>query len=263
MTDFLSRIVAQTRLDVTARMGAAPLQAVCDAALARPPGDRRSLAGALQGEGVRVIAEIKRASPSRGAINMDIDPAALARAYEQGGAAALSVLTEPNWFKGSAADLLAARAAVRLPVLRKDFILCDYQVYESVAMGADAILLIVRILSQDQLAHLYRLAVSLKIDVLVEVHDAADMGRVAGLGCRLVGINNRDLAAFKTDVSVATSLMRHLPSGMIPVAASGIETRADIDRNLECGIRCFLIGEGLVRSADPAALLRQLRGASV
>ena len=202
------------------------------------------------------MAEIKRASPSLGDIRADLDPAATARAYADGGAAALSVLTEPAYFKGSAADLQLARAAAAIPVLRKDFIIDPYQVYETAAMGADALLLIVRILDDARLRALHALALSLGLDVLTEVFDEQDAARATALGATLVGINNRDLARFKTDVTHAARLAAHLRPGTAVVALSGIHSAEDIRQTLAGGVRRFLVGEALVRQPDPAATLR-------
>lgn len=258
MSDFLQTIVAQKRAAVSAAAQRVPLEALQAQAADRR--DHRSLTAALATDGVRIIAEIKRASPSLGPIRLDLDPAGLARAYTSGGAAALSVLTELAFFKGSIDDLQAARAATHLPVLRKDFIVTAYQVVESAAIGADAILLIVRILSDPELANLYALAQALGIDVLVEVHDVGDAVRAQRLGARLIGINNRDLARFATDPDNARRLAGQFDTGTLVVAASGIATAADVSRGLASGIRRFLIGESLVRSPDPAALLRAFLG---
>ena len=217
--------------------------------------DYRGFAAALERPGIRVIAEIKRASPSLGDIRPDLDAAATARAFADGGAAALSVLTEPAYFKGSAADLKMARDAVSIPVLRKDFIIDPYQIYEAAAMGADALLLIVRILDDERLRTLYALACELGLDVLTEVFDEQDVARANALGATLVGINNRDLAHFKTDVSHAARLAKHLRPATAVVALSGIHSADDIRQNLAGGIRRFLIGEALVRQPDPAATL--------
>jgi indole-3-glycerol phosphate synthase len=207
---------------------------------------------------VNIIAEVKRASPSKGPIRPDLDPGALAAAYAAGGAAAISVLTDAPYFQGSLADLAAARIAVDLPVLRKDFILTDYQVYESRARGADAILLIVRILDLPRLQALYQLSKSLHMDVLLEIHAESELQTARAVGARLIGINNRNLKSFKTDTRTAMHLAGRLGPGRIPVAASGIQDKADIDANLEAGINSFLIGESLVRSADPAGMLRDM-----
>jgi len=219
--------------------------------------DHRDFAASLNRPGIRIIAELKRASPSLGDIHPHLDPSALALAYADGGAAALSVLTEPAFFKGSADDLQRARASVPLPVLRKDFILDPYQVYETAAMGADAMLLIVRILDDERLHALYALAQRLELAVLVEVFDAQDAARACALGAPLVGINNRDLAHFKTDITHATHLASHLPPETSVVALSGIRTSGDIAENLRGGVRRFLIGEALVRQPDPVSTLRE------
>lgn len=257
MASFLDQIVEHQRLVVAEARRQRPLAAL--AALAAGRNDYRGFEAALRRPGVRVIAEIKRASPSKGALDLTLDPARLARSYEQGGAAAISVLTEEKFFRGSADDLRTARAASSLPVLRKDFILEDYQVYEAAAWGADAILLIVRILDDAQLLELHRLARRLGLDVLVEVHDEADARRVAAMPeITLVGINNRNLASFETDLSAAHRIARLLGPHQHPVAASGISVPDDIARAQAAGLRAFLIGESLVRTPDTVALLRQL-----
>ncbi|MCP3955063.1 MAG: indole-3-glycerol phosphate synthase TrpC [Desulfobacterales bacterium] len=207
---------------------------------------------------VNIIAEVKRASPSRGPICPELDPGKLAGAYAAGGAAAISVLTDAPYFQGSLADLAAARAAVDLPVLRKDFILSDYQVYESRARGADAILLIVRILPQQQLKALFQLSKSLKMDVLLEIHSESELETAMAVGARLIGINNRNLKSFETDTRTAMRLADRLGPGRVPVAASGIRGKADIAVNLAAGINSFLIGESLVREKDPAKMLQEM-----
>ncbi len=256
MADFLDQIVASKRREIAAARARAPEAGVRAQAAQRR--DRQSLAAALAPGGVRVIAEIKRASPSAGMLQADLDPAALAAAYATGGAAALSVLTDGPFFHGSCEDLRAARAATPLPVLRKDFILDAYQIYESAALGADAILLIVRILDDAQLRDLLSLATDLGLDALVEVHDAADAARAARLSPRLVGINNRDLAHFATDTGNALRLAGAFGPATRIVAASGIRDRAQVEAARAAGIDCFLVGESLVRAADPVAALRHL-----
>ena len=217
--------------------------------------DYRGLAAALEQPGLRIIAEIKRASPSRGPIRPDLDPAALARAYADGGAAALSVLTD-RVLPGIAGDLHHAPRRRPLPVLRKDFIFDPYQVYESAAMGADAILLIVRMLDDGALHALHALARQLGLDVLTEAHDARDIARAKALGATLVGINNRDLAHFGTDIGQATRLAGLLNPGTMVMALSGIHTAEDVRQTVAGGIRRILVGEALVRQADPASTLR-------
>lgn len=205
-----------------------------------------------------IIAEIKRASPSKGDIRLDLDPALLARQYEKGGAAAISVLTDSAFFKGSPADLAAARAAVDLPVMRKDFIVSAWQVYETVAMGADAALLIVRILEPSALADYLSLCRELGLGALVETHSEAEIDTALGCGARLVGINNRNLDTFETDVAMAARLAGRMGKEALAVAESGIRGREDIEMLREAGIHRFLVGEHLVRAADPARFLGTL-----
>ena len=252
---FLDQILSAKRAEIAAARTAKP-QADLER-LAAKRDDFRGFAESLNRPGVRIIAEIKRASPSLGDIRPDLHPGDLAAAYQSGGAAAISVLTEPAYFKGSAKDLQRARNVVDLPVLRKDFIVDPYQVYETAAMGADAMLLIVRILDDDQLASLLSLARGVGLETLVEIHDEADARRIAHLDVPVVGINNRDLAHFHTDTSQAARIAALLPQGSAPVAASGIHSADDIQRALSSGLRRFLVGEALVRAPDPAELLRE------
>ncbi len=260
MPDFLKKIVAHTRQEIADATAKVPLAALQTTAAARR--DYRGFVSALSApHRVHIIAEIKRASPSKGDIGIGLDPAALARMYTTGGASAISVLTERAFFKGSPEDLAAARAATSLPVLRKDFILDPYQVYESAAMGADAILLIVRILSDDDLHTLYRLARELGLDVLVEIHNEAEAARANHLGARLVGINNRDLSHFGTDVDRARRVATALNPETLIVAASGIEGPTEIHNTVAAGVTRILIGEALVRAQDSIALLREMLAA--
>lgn len=252
---FLDNILTAKQAEIAAARALTP-QVELEKLAARRV-DFRGFAASLALPGVRVIAEIKRASPSLGDIRPDLNSGDLATAYQSGGAAALSVLTEPAFFKGSAKDLQNARSAVELPVLRKDFVLDPYQVYETVAMGADAMLLIVRILDDDQLASLYSLARGIGLECLIEIHDEADARRIFDLAPPLVGINNRDLAHFHTDTTQAARLAAQLPQGSAVVAASGIHSAEDIRRALAAGLRRFLVGEALVKAADPAEVLRQ------
>jgi indole-3-glycerol phosphate synthase len=212
--------------------------------------------------GINIIAEIKRASPSKGILCPDLDPVVLARSYASGGAACLSVLTDRQFFKGSPEDLLAARAATQIPVLRKDFLISAAQVYESCILGADAVLLIARILSENQLSELLDLCNTLGMGALVEVHSESDTASAIRSGAKLIGINNRNLQTFHTDIATSTQLVSQLAPGQIPVAASGIQNRQDIDRLLKYGIYNFLIGESLVKSKNPAAFLMSLMTAS-
>ena len=208
--------------------------------------------------GVNVIAEIKRGSPSKGIIRAELDPADYARRYEIGGAAALSVLTDEPFFKGMPEDLLRARAATRLPVLRKDFMVTTYQLYESAAMGADAVLLIVRVLDPAQLRDYIALCCQLKLDALIEVHSQAELEIAIAAGAELIGINNRDLDTFTIDLDTTVRLAAMLEAHHVGVAESGIQHPEDIDRIQAAGIHNFLIGTSLVKAADPAAFLTYL-----
>lgn len=223
--------------------------------------DKRDFYAALsqKPEEVKIIAEIKKASPSKGNIRTDLDPALFASEYEKGGAAAVSVLTEKDFFLGSPYDLMAARSACSIPVLRKDFILCDYQVYEACAMHADAVLIIARILEKDQIKHLCDLCFSLGIEPLVEIHSADDARLIKGCGGRLILMNNRDLGTFKTSLDVAIEMRDLLDPSQIPITASGINSRADVEKNIEAGITRFLVGESIVRSEDRPAFIKNLR----
>lgn len=210
--------------------------------------------------GINIIAEIKRASPSKGIICADLDPVALATDYELGGAAALSVLTDQLHFKGSPEDLKIARETTTLPVLRKDFLISAYQIFESAVMEADAILLIVRILEQEQLKDYLSLCDELQMDALVEIHSEDDLEKATRAGARLIGINNRNLRSFETDIDIAIRMRSLLGPDQVAVAASGIQTREDIEKIKDSGIWNFLIGESLVRSQNPKDFLRFLQG---
>ena len=260
-TDFLTQIVKQKGREISqARKGIAESRL---AELARQRSDFRPFFEPISrpgASGVNIIAEIKRASPSKGDIRPDLDASLTAARYEEGGAAAVSVLTDPTYFKGSLEDLTAARSACTLPVLRKEFIISSYQVYEAAAAGADAILLIARILTAEKLDRLYALCRELCMDALVEIHTPDDARTVAACGARLVGINNRNLSTFETDIAIAMDLVARLAPGQVPVAASGISSPADIQRNLKAGIFNFLVGESIVRSDDPVRFMRELTG---
>jgi len=258
-TDFLTRIIEDKKLAVTAAKKKMPENRLRDDAF--QPRQRRPFRECFTRPGpagINIIAEIKRASPSKGVICPDLDPAQYARAYERGGAAALSVLTEQIYFHGSVTDLTAARAATSLPVLRKDFIVSTYQLYESALLNADAVLLIVRILSRQQLQEYLDLCRRLQLDALVEVHSEMDIETANWSGAELIGINNRNLSSFKTDIQTAVRIKSLLQPQQTVVAASGIVTRLDIEKNLQAGIWNFLIGESLVRSRNPEKFLKTL-----
>jgi len=259
--DILDKIVERKREEITAAQNEIPECRLREEAEQRR--NRRSLYEALKNPGpfgVNIISEIKRASPSKGLIRNDLDPVTYARAYEKGGAAALSVLTDRPFFQGSPQDLKSAKGAVNLPVLRKNFIISTYQIYEAAVMGADAVLLITRILSDQQLSDYLALSTDLKLDALVEVHDEDDLIKANNSGAKMVGINNRNLRTFKTDIRTAIELVKHFESHQIAVAESGIHTREDIEQLTAAGIWNFLIGESLVRAEDPIAHLEYLMG---
>ncbi len=211
------------------------------------------------GRQINIIAEIKRASPSKGNINPGLIPESYAAACEAGGAAALSVLTDSRFFKGGFGDLVAARQSCRLPVLRKDFIVSSYQLAESAAIGADAVLLIVRILTKTQLQEYMHMAVELSLDTLVEIHSEEDLAVAVECGAVLIGINNRNLATFQTDIGTAMRMRTYLGDDQIPVAASGISSRSDIEQCARSGLVNFLVGESIARSEDPEIFVRSLR----
>jgi indole-3-glycerol phosphate synthase len=255
----LQEICAHKREEVAARKRATG-QAELDARIVEqspPRGFRRALDSA---PGYGLIAEIKKASPSKGLIRADFDPPAHARAYEAGGAACLSVLTDERYFQGADDYLVAARAACTLPVLRKDFMVDPWQVAEARALGADAILIIVAALSDAQMAEIEAAAIEHGMDALVEVHDAAELDRALRLQSRLIGVNNRDLRDFSVDFARTYELVGRAPSGCTFVAESGLTTKADLDDMARHGVRCFLVGEALMRQADVEAATRALLG---
>ncbi len=261
--DVLARICADTLADVAQHKAATSIEALRQLTAAqadRPRGFGRALKQAVAAGRYGLIAEIKKASPSGGLIRPDFDPPALARAYRDGGATCLSVLTDARYFQGSTAYLQAARAEVDLPVLRKDFVLDPWQVYESRAIGADCILLIMAALSDVQARELEEIARSLDMDVLVEVHDEREVERALGLQTSLIGINNRDLRTLRTDLAVTERLAAVVPADRFLVAESGIRTTNDLQRLATVGPQAYLVGESLMRQADVAAATRELLG---
>jgi indole-3-glycerol phosphate synthase len=253
----LERIVAKKRERLDAARAARPLAEV--RAAARDAAPARDFAGALARPGVRVIAEIKRRSPSRGLIRADFDPVAIARAYAAGGADACSILTEEDFFDGRLSYLADVRAAVPFPLLRKDFLFDPYQVYEARAAGADAVLLIAASLAPVQLADLAALAAEIGLAALVEVHDESEVASAVACPAAVIGINNRDLRTFVVSLDTAARLARLVPAGRAIVAESGIHGPADVARLGAAGIHAFLVGEHLMQAADPAAALRALK----
>jgi indole-3-glycerol phosphate synthase len=257
----LDTLMAEARRRVASAQAELALGELRERALAQPaPLD---FAAALRAPGVSLIAEVKRASPSRGDLNADLDPAALARGYATGGAVALSVLTEPSRFRGSLDDLAAvhaslSRAGVPRPLLRKDFIIDSYQLYEALVAGAAAVLLIVAALDDATLAALFDVASDLGLTPLVEVHDAAEMARAAALRPTVIGINNRDLRTMQVDLTTTARLRPLAPAGCLVVAESGIHTPEDVRRLAALGVDAMLVGEALVTAQDPVGQARAL-----
>jgi indole-3-glycerol phosphate synthase len=259
--DFLTEIMALKRLRVAQAGGVCGLEEMrARAREARETAERHALRRVLgDGSRVNIIAEFKRASPSRGVIRAGVEPAQFARYYEAGGAAAISVLTEEDRFQGSLDDLRAVRATVRLPVLRKDFIFDEFQVYETAAAGADALLLISAALDTEALARLRRIAEDeLHMDALVEVHTKEEMHRACAGGAHLIGVNNRDLHTFNVSLDVSVQLAREIPPGVSCVSESGLRDGADLARLQALGYKGFLIGETLMRAAQPDRALREI-----
>ncbi len=263
MSDILDRIAAYKRVEVAERKAARPLAEVEAAArqVSEPRGFRAALKRAHGPGRLALIAEIKKASPSRGVIREDFDPSALAHAYEDGGAACLSVLTDTPSFQGADDYLVVARMATALPCLRKEFLVDPWQVVESRALGADAVLVILSMVDDTLASDLMEAARAHGMDILVETHDEAEMARAAALKADLIGVNNRDLRTFEVDLGVTERLAAAAPSGALLVTESGIFTPADAARLERCGARAMLVGESLMRQADVAAATRALLAA--
>lgn len=260
MSDTLAEICTTTRAHVAGRKRRVSLGQLHERALAQTPprGFHQALKARVAAGGVGLIAEVKKASPSKGLIRADFEPTAIARAYQQGGATCLSVLTDEAYFQGNDAYLVTARAAVNLPVLRKDFMLDPYQILESRALGADCILLIMAALSDSEAAELESLAHELGMDALLEVHDAEELERALKLSSTLIGINNRNLKTLAVDLTTAETLRPAIPQGYTAVCESGIATPADIARMRAADMHCFLVGESLMRQPDVTTATRQL-----
>jgi indole-3-glycerol phosphate synthase len=259
MNDILQRILAVKREEIRIAQKAAPLEALKERAQQQ---DKRDFVGALrakQDDGrAGVIAEVKKASPSKGVIREHFVPREIAQSYECGGAACLSVLTDAEFFQGSAAYLAEARAACALPVLRKDFVIEPYQVVESRAIGADCILLIVAALETNKMRDLEALAHMLGLAVLVEVHDIAELERALTLKTPLIGVNNRNLRTFETNIDTTLGLLDQIPSDRMVVTESGIATPSDVKRLRASNVNAFLVGEAFMRAADPGAELARM-----
>jgi len=254
----LDKICAHKKEEIRHQMSARPLADVMEAAQsAKPPRDFRS---ALRAPGIALIAEIKRASPSKGVMLENVDPVELAGLYESSGAAALSILTDEEFFKGSLNDLAVVRPSVKIPCLRKDFVLDEYQIYQARAANADAILLIVRILTDSQITDFLALARTLGMAALVETHNAAEIERALKTGAHIIGINNRDLDTFEVSLDTTFELKKRVPGGHVLVSESGIHTRDDVRRLEDGGIDAILVGEALVTSNNIQAKIYELTG---
>jgi indole-3-glycerol phosphate synthase len=253
--DILARIVSRKQEELrAAAISASELRAAAEAATV----DRRDFAAALKTKRPAIISEIKKASPSKGILVQDFRPTELARRYEAGGAAALSVLTDRDFFQGSLDDLKWARAATLLPVIRKDFTISEYHVLEAAAAGADAILLIVGILDDAQLRGFRELAAAFGIAALVEVHDRAELDRALASDAAIIGVNNRDLRTFKVSLDTSIELAANIPASVVKVSESGIFSGSDVRRLMHAGYDAFLVGEHLVKSGDATSALREL-----
>jgi indole-3-glycerol phosphate synthase len=262
MSTFLDRILVEKRAAVAAAKHATPLGRMRDSAERHREQSprRRDFAAALSQQGVGVIAELKQASPSRGLLCSDYRPAEIAKGYQKAGAVGISVLTEQQFFLGSLDHLTAVRQATALPVLRKDFIVDAYQVYESVGSGADALLLIVAALDDKDLRDLIELSNRLQIAALVEVHSEEEVARALSAGAGIIGINNRDLRTFEVDLETSLHLRTSIPNGCLTVSESGIGTPSDLERLRDAGFDAVLIGERLITQPDPGRALAELLG---
>jgi indole-3-glycerol phosphate synthase len=255
----LQKIVDNKREEVARQKEILPLGELRQMLADRPP--TRDFEGAIRNRDCAVIAEVKRSSPSKGLIREDFNPIEIAGIYADNGASAISILTERKFFGGNAAYVPQIGSVVGLPLLRKDFIIDPYQINETRVLGADALLLIARLLEAGELRDFIGLASELGLAALVEVHDEADLEKAVSSGARIVGINNRDLATFRTDLDVSIRLARRIPKGITVVSESGIDSRGDIEKLMEAGIHAFLVGESLMREKDVGKKLRELLGA--
>jgi indole-3-glycerol phosphate synthase len=256
---FLARIAAAKRAELAKAKADAPLDDwIANLPAVPPPRDFHAALRRGPNDPIRVIAEVKKASPSKGVIREEFDPVAIAQKYAENGAAAISVLTDREWFQGDLAHLDAVRKAVHVPLLRKDFTLDAYHVYEARRHGADAVLLIAALLDDGLLKDLMSLAGSLRMCAVVEVHDADELDRALKAGARVVGINNRDLVTFETDLTVTGRLLPAIPRDVVRISESGIQRRAQVAALEKVGVDAILVGESLMREADPGAALKAL-----
>src|SRR4030042_852142 len=253
----LDRIVADKKKEVEREKKKTPISLLEERTGQRKPLD---FAVAVRGKGLKMIAEVKKASPSKGVLCDDFRPVEIAKEYERSGASAISVLTEVKYFQGSLDYLAAIRKEVKVPLLRKDFIFDEWQIYESAAHGADAILLITALLEKETLEAFLKLGESLKLDCLVEVHDEDELFKAMLAGAKIIGINNRDLNTFKTDTNTTRRLRMLIPSDIIVVSESGINSRDDIKKMIECKVDAVLVGEALVTAKDIPAKMKELMG---
>lgn len=264
MNNFLKIIIAGRRKDIAKAKKTIPFAALQKAAKASRPA--RSLLARLQanldGKRANIIAEMKRASPSAGTLCPDLNPARLAREYEKAGAAAISILTEPRYFLGRAEDIKQARQAVKIPILRKDFTVDPWQVYQSAALGADVILLIVAALNNSLLKELYAAACEARLETIIEVHTLPELETALQLQNAIIGVNSRNLMVLKTDLSIARELAGHIPKERIAIAESGIRSRREVKELTALGYRGFLIGTSLLKARSPGAALAELIGAA-
>lgn len=258
MPTILDKIIATKREEIAQAKAALPIERLRDSLAAAPPARDFFAALAASSPSIKLIAEVKKASPSQGVIRADFDPVAIARTYEMAGATCLSVLTDETYFQGSLAYLRQIRAAVQLPLLRKDFILDTYQLVEARAAGADAVLLIAECLDDCNLRKLHNEAIDLGLTPLVEFYEPANLPRVLAAGAQLIGVNNRDLRSFAVDLGHTIRLRNQVPLDCVLVAESGIHTRADVLRLQEAGVDAMLVGESLMRENDIAAAVRRL-----
>lgn len=258
--DILQKILQTKQEEIAARSAQRPLAQLKTEVDAASPvrGFLQSMRKRLAAGDPAIIAEAKKASPSKGLIRADFDPAAIAQSYEQGGAACLSVLTDAQYFQGHESYLQAARAACSLPVIRKDFIVDPYQVYEARAIGADCILLIVAALTDVQMTELYALTTELGMDALIEVHDQDELARALRLNAPLIGVNNRNLRTFATSLQTTLDLLPQVPPDVLLVTESGIHAQADVQLMREHGVHAFLVGEAFMRASDPGTELKKL-----